>query len=262
VFQSGYIWRLIGFAFSVLVFVYGVTAEIIAVTVLGLLGIILFGILLVRLALTAARTNKSANIESVEYLYELSKTLTSDTLATIDLGRRWPAVTLSHHLTSGRMVVVDVYNPQLMPAKSLLRSRQQHYPATPSDPRLTWYDSNLDLLPLPDSSVSGVFVYQVLSEISEKGDQVTLLKEIARILAPDGRLLIAEFSNTWTNRLRSILGIIHTNSHEYWRSLLEETGFEFQRAQTIQGIIICIRADKPSPYSGKQMSLDLDFKAY
>lgn len=261
-YQFGFLWRLIGFAFSVLVFSFGITREINVVTILGLFGIVLFGILSAMFYLTTARSNKSANIESVEYLYELSKTRSSDALATIDLGRRWPAITLSHHLTSGRIVVIDVYNPQLMPAKSLLRSRQQHYPATPSDPRLTWYDSNLDLLPLPDSSVSAVFVFQVLSEISAKGDQLTLLKEIARILAPDGRLLIAEFANTWTNRLRSSLGIIHSYSHEHWRSLLEEAGFEFQRAQTIQGIITCMRVDKPSPYSGRQMSLNLDFNAY
>ena len=261
-YQFGYLWRLIGFAFSVLVFSFGITREIIMVAVLGLFGIVLFGILAAIYYLTKARTNKSANIQSVEYLYELSKTHSSDALATIDLGRRWPAITLSHHLTSGRMVVIDVYNPQLMPAKSLLRSRQQHYPATPSDPRLTWYDSNLDLLPLPNSSVRAVFVYQVLSEISAKGDQVTLLKEIARILAPDGRLLIAEFANTWTNRLRSSLGIIHSYPHEHWRNLLEEAGFKFQRVQTIQGVFVCMRADKPSPYSGRQMSLDLDFEAY
>lgn len=240
----------------------GITRDIILVTALGFLGIMLFSLLLALLIMTTSRSNKAANKESIEYLYNLSQTRSSDNLATIDLGRRWPAITLSHHLTSGRMVVIDVFNPQLMPAKSLIRSRQQQYPATHSDPRLAWYDSNLDLLPLPDNNVSAVFVFHVLSEIAQKGDQIALLKEISRILEPDGRLLIAESANTWPNRLRSMVGITHTQPHEYWRALLEEAGFEFQRAQTIQGVTVCIRADKPSPYAGTQMSLDLEFEAY
>jgi hypothetical protein len=229
--------------------------------VLGLLGIVLFGFLLALLIYTNSLPSKSSNRDIVETPYKLSQTRSSDNLATIDLGRRWPAITITHHLTSGRMVVIDIYNPQLTPAKSLLRTRQKRDPTTPSDPRLTWYDSNLDLLPLPDRTVRAVFLYHILSEISQKGDQVTLLKEIARILEPDGRLLIAEYAYTGVNRLRSGLGFIHARPHEYWRSLLEETGFKFQRAQTIQGVTVCMRVDKPSPYAGTQMSFDLDFQA-
>lgn len=232
------------------------------VTALGFVGTILFVLLLALLTRNTSQLSRVSGIESVEYLYNLSQTRSSDNLATIDLGRRWPAITLSHHLTSGRMIVVDVYNPQLMPSKSLLRARRQHYPAALSDPRLTWYDSNLDLLPLPDRSVSAVFLYHVLSEISEKGDQKALLEEIFRILEPNGRLLVAEFSNNLVNRLQSGLGVTHTKPIDYWHALLKETGFELQRTQTLHGAILCMRADKPSPYGGKQLSFDLDFEAF
>ena len=254
------VWQFSGLVISLLIFILGIIRDVTLAAALGLFGIILFGFLLALIATTNAGHSKSTSVESVEFLYNLSQTRSSDNLAIIDLGRRWPAITLSHHLTSGRMVVIDVYNPQLMPARSLMRSQQKHYPIIPSDPRLFWYDSNLDLLPLPDKSVSAVFMYFVLSELAEKGDQITLLNEIARILEPGGRLLIAEFANTLVNGLRSSLGIIQVRPYEYWRDLLEDTGYKFQRGQTMQGKTICIRADKQSPYAGSQMSLDLDFE--
>jgi hypothetical protein len=56
--------------------------------------------------------------------------------------------------------------------------------------------------------------------------------------------------------------MIQMRPTDYWRDLLENTGYKFQRAQTIQGVTVCIRADKPPPYAGSQMSLNLDFEAY
>ncbi|MFN2304140.1 MAG: class I SAM-dependent methyltransferase [Anaerolineales bacterium] len=256
------VWQLGGLAISLIIFILGIIRDVTLATTLGFFGIILFAFLLALIVTTSVAPRQSRSIESVEFLYNLSQTRSSDNLATIDLGRRWPAITLSHHLTSGRMVVVNIYNPQLMPARSLMRSQQHHYPVIPSDPRLFWYDSNLDLLPLPDRSVSAVFLYFVLSEIAEKGDQITLLNEITRTLEPGGRLLIAEFANTILNRLRSSLGLLQVRPYEYWGDLLEDTGYKFQRSQTMKGNIIYIRADKLPPYVGSQMSLDLDFETY
>ena len=257
-----YVWWLGGLALSLLIFTLGITRNQTLVTVLGLAGILLFGFLIALLVTINSRATITTNIKSVEHLYNLSQTRSTDKLAAIDIGHRWPAITLSRHLTSGRMIVIDIYNPQLMPAKTLMRTQQQNYSTSPSDPRLSWYDSNLDLLPLPDRSVSAVFIYHVLSEIAEKGDQKTLLKEIARILQPGGRLLITEFSNIGINRLRASLGIIHMQPYEYWRNLLEEAGYKIQQAQSMPGGTINIRADNPLPYAGSQMSLDLDFEAY
>lgn len=256
----GYVWRFGGLILSLAILAIGLFRGSAALVALGITISVIFALLVAISIWTLNHTNKFADLQTVESLYKLSQTRTSDTLACVDLGLRWPAVAISQHLTSGRMHVIDIYNPQLMPTNSLVRAR--HYaPHALTDPRLVWYDSNLELLPLPDGSVTAVFMLRVLSELAQMGDQRALLKEIGRILEPNGRLLIAEMANSWPNRLRPGSAMTNLHSHHYWSSLLQETGFEVRRTQTIQGITVCVRADKPSPYSGTQMALDLEFEA-
>lgn len=256
----GYTWRFVGLGLSLFLTALGRNVDSIGLTLLGVVLVILFLVLIALSLYALNRSSKLSERRVVEYLYNLSQTRASDTLTSIDLGLKWPAIAISQHLTSGQMHVIDIYNPQLMPAKSLIRARRQGPPAL-LDPRLDWYDSNLDLLPLPDGSVDAVFLYHVLSQIAQRGDQKALLKEVVRILKPGGRLLFAELASTWPNRL--LPGSAFTNLHnqDYWSKSLGEAGFEVRREETLQGIETCVRADKPSPYTGKQMSLGLAFEA-
>lgn len=256
----GYVWRFAGLILSLVIIAVGLFRGSTTIVILGSAIFVVFTILSATSLWALNHTNKLAELQTVEFLFKLSQTRASDTLACVDLGLRWPAVAISQNLTSGRMHVIDIYNPQLMPAKSLVRARHYAAPAL-TDPRLVWYDSNLDLLPLPDDSISAVFLYHVLSELAQKGDQRALLKEVGRILEPNGRLLVAEMENSWPNRLRPGSTATNLHPHHYWNSLLSEAGFEVQRTQTLQGLTVCVRANKPSPYAGKQMALDLDFEA-
>jgi hypothetical protein len=114
--------------------------------------------LLLGVAIWALRFDgKNSELRTTEFLYGLSQTRPSDKLASIDLGLRQKAIVLSQQLTSGRLFAIDIYNPQLMPDGALLRARRLA-PHAIADPRLVWYDGNLTLLPLPDHSVSAVFM--------------------------------------------------------------------------------------------------------
>ncbi len=256
---SGLVSRFVGLILSLTLLALGLMRESNGLTMVGFSLSAVFVILIAVSLWALNRSSKIAGEQTVEHLYRLSQTRTSDTLACIDLGLRWPAIGISHHLTSGHMHVIDIYNPQLMPAKSLAEARQNAR-STFKDPRLDWYDSNLELLPLPDSSVTAVFLYQVLSEVAQLGDQQALLKEIDRVLEPNGRLLVAELADSWSNRLRPGSDVLNLHPREYWSRLISEAGFEIRRSQTLNAVAVCIRADKPSLYSGKQMSLDLDFE--
>jgi hypothetical protein len=44
---------------------------------------------------------------------------------------------------------------------------------------------------------------------------------------------------------------------EYWRSLMSQTGFSPGQEMSIQGLVCCFRADKPSPAEGLQLPLNL-----
>lgn len=191
-------------------------------------------------------------------LFDMGAIQDTETFVVIDLGSRWQAIELSRRLTTGRVIVVDVYNPQWTTSRALARWRNRR-PPPPPDPRLIWRDGAVDLIPLPDESVPAVVLSQTLSEFWQHGDRLALLRELHRILAPNGRLLIAERTRTQTNWLvmgPAALSLFHVND---LRNLLAQAGFRVQKEQELQGLIHCMRAVKPTPTEARQLALELDF---
>jgi ubiquinone/menaquinone biosynthesis C-methylase UbiE len=179
-----------------------------------------------------------------------------DEVLVVGLGTRVDPLRLRRRLTTGRLIVVDVYNPQWTTSQVLVRLRKQA-PHPPSDPRLVWQDGRFDLFPLPDNSVPFVLLNQTLSEFWQEGDRLRLLQEIHRVLTANGRLLFAERMRTQTNWL--VLGptAVRLAGHDYWQTLLQEAGFVIRREQNLQGLITCIRAEKPSATEARQLALDI-----
>ncbi len=209
----------------------------------------------------AQRLYGANGLQPNQILLKFSQTRSDDTVACIDLGLKQQALTVAAQLVKGKLYVVDVYNPQWNTGQALQRARG-YAPLTISDPRIIWYDSPLNLLPLPNNSVTAVFLPQILSEFNQHGDRETLLREIRRILKPNGRLLFSERMATRTNWLTLAPGITRMQSADYWQTLLETVGFEIRRKEDLQGLISCWRADKPSPYAGKQLAFNLPLLPY
>jgi SAM-dependent methyltransferase len=253
----GYIWRAGGLIVALSIVAAGIYTGQTRVSVMGSVLSTIFGLLLILSLWADSRTVSPDPAGIVDTLHRLSQTQSSDNVIVIDLGRRWPALRISRHLTSGRAHVVDIYNPQLTPSAALGRERRGAA-KTHTDPRLTWYDSGMHMLPLPDHSVSAAFLYRVLSEMVQEGDQRALLREVSRVLVPGGRILIAEPADSWSNRLRPGARVLRPAA--YWQRLLTEAGFDIQRTQLAGDVAICIRADKPSPFVGQQMQLELDYR--
>lgn len=193
-------------------------------------------------------------------LFDLGGLRATDTLAFIDVGYRRRALSLSRRLTTGKIVIVDVYNPQLAPGASLARQRKRllHPPA---DPRLSWRDGSISLLPLPDKSISVVMLCEVTSAFWQRGDQLSLLREAHRVLVPNGRLLLAERTRTRTGWLTLGPAALGLKTGAYWEQLLQEAGFVIRRIEDEQGLIACFRADKPTPSEARQLALELAFEA-
>lgn len=189
-------------------------------------------------------------------LFDMGRLQPTDRLVFIDLGLRHRPVEIANRLTTGQVVVVDVYNPHWAAGQSLIRWRSR-LPQTPNDPRLLWRNGSINLLPLPNASVTTVMMCQVLSEFWQRGDQLELLREVQRILSPDGRLLLAEpvrSQNTWLT-----LGptAIKRKLPQYWRDLLLEAGFNIRADEGKGGLIHYFRADRLAAGQGRQLPLDL-----
>lgn len=193
-------------------------------------------------------------------LFDMGGLRATDTFAFLDVGHRRRALSLSRRLTTGKIIIIDLYNPQLTTSRALVRRRRTLL-HPPHDPRLVWREGNVNLLPLPDGSMSTVMLCQVASEFMQRGDRLSLLREVHRILRSNGRLLLAERARTQASWLTMGPAALTLETAVQWQTLLQEAGFIIRREENLRGLIHCIRADKPSATESRQLALELAFDA-
>jgi ubiquinone/menaquinone biosynthesis C-methylase UbiE len=111
-------------------------------------------------------------------------------------------------------------------------------------------------LPLSDSSVPAVILAEIASEFWQQGDRERLISEIYRVLAPGGRLILAERVRTTTNLLTMGLDGFGLETAVYWRDLITQTGYRIKREESLEELMYFIRADKPLAYEGQQLIFD------
>jgi SAM-dependent methyltransferase len=191
-------------------------------------------------------------------LVTMSQLQPEEKVGCIDLGIRETPRFIAQFLTIGEIVVIDVFNPQSNPGSALRRARN-HSQRPSFDPRINWVDGSVDLLPLSNHTVSAMYLNEVLSEYWLPGERERLLAEVWRVLIPEGRLLIAERVRTQTNLFYTGLQTSSWSTISDWRSLLATTDFIIQREEVRHGLMYFVRAKKPSPTSGKQMKLGLEY---
>lgn len=206
----------------------------------------------------ADKLNNISGETVAEVLFRLSQTRPENNVVCIDLGQKETAVTVAQRLTSGKVTVIDVYNPQSNIDASLRRARARR-PRVPSDPRLVWVDGSVNLLPLPDQSAGIVFMNQILSEFWMPEEREQLMGEVRRILVAEGQLLLAERVRASSHSFLAGLVTASLPPEHEWRSLLERHGFTIQREKNGPGLLFIARAVKPSPASGKQLTLKLEY---
>lgn len=189
-------------------------------------------------------------------LYDMGELAPTMTVVDVNLGQREFPVTLSRRMTTGKIIVLDVYNPLLAPNRALA---QAHDAAErpDSDPRLSWRDGSINLLPLPDNSVPAVTLVQVVSELWQEGDRLRLLQEINRVLQPGGTLLLAERVQTPINLLVSGLAGFRLAPAAYWLELVERNDFKIRQSKSIRDLMMCLRVDKRQEGEARPLPVDL-----
>jgi SAM-dependent methyltransferase len=185
------------------------------------------------------------NEEVINQLFRMGRIKPIQDLAVIDLGLRRHAVTVARRLSTGHVTAIDLYNPQLTPSKNLARARNQSARPT-ADPRLSWQDGNLALLPFPDGSLPAVLLIEVVSEFWQAGDRARLLGETRRIVSPGGRVLLVERIRTPTAILTAGPAALRLPAPDEWSVLVRDAGLQIQEQKVMHDLVLCLCAVRPA----------------
>lgn len=195
--------------------------------------------------------------QPADVLFRLGDLRADDRLVIIELGDNLAARHTVRHLTTGKLTVVDIYDPQIMPHPMLGRLRLQAETHAPyrHDPRLSWQRGRVDLLPLPDASIFAVIMSHTAGYIATRQDLDLLMREIYRILRPGGRLLMVEPVRTKTQWLAHGFGALAVQPPSYWHDLLQTHRFTLVQEQKHHDLLMFVRADKVTAGVGRQLPL-------
>ena len=226
-----------------------------AVVVLALAALVVLGYFFGASLWAAHEQYDRREQEPAHVFFRLGQLQPADDFVHVGLGRRHTAVRLSRRLMNGHVTVVDVYNPQLAPSRSLARARVM-LQQVEADPRLTWLDGSIELLPLPDHSVRAVTMNRVLSELWQHGDRELLLEEAHRVLRPGGRLLLAEPARTQMSWLIWGPAAFRLQPLPYWHMLFQNARFDLQKEETEHGLVHYFVLRRPEPGEMQQLTFD------
>lgn len=133
-----------------------------------------------------------------------------------------------HQAFPAPLTVIDLYNPQLMRMRQIGRIRHQSHKhtLTTRNAHIDWRVGRIDLLPLPDNHVQLLVVDQLLTALSDVNNRTILLNEIARVLAPNGQLIVIEKTETAENEWTlGMMGLTYWKTVPAWKHLLSEHGY-------------------------------------
>ena len=125
--------------------------------------------------------------------------------------------------------VFDIFDPREMTESSIHRARRlAPVPAEPADYRH---------LPAPASSVEAVLLLLAAHELRTHNARCDLLREVHRVLAPGGRVVLAEHLRDLPNLCAFGPGFLHFHSRRTWRRCFADAGLAVDREFAITPLV-------------------------
>jgi SAM-dependent methyltransferase len=125
---------------------------------------------------------------------------------------------LRARLRNSRGRVLDIFNASMMTEPSIARARE----ASPGD---NCDSVDFRHLPVPTATMDTVFLLLSAHELRSHEARCALFREIHRVLAPHGCVLIAEHLRDGANLLAFGPGAFHFHSRRTWTRCFEQTRF-------------------------------------
>lgn len=146
------------------------------------------------------------------------------TLLTLSAGFDEISAYLAHKHPTASLLAVDFYDDARHTEASIQRARRAcpPYPGTcPVDTRAA--------LPLADGSIGLAVAFLAAHEIRDAAERVTFFREIARVLAPAGTMVVTEHLRDPANFMAYTIGFLHFHSHRAWLATFAEAGLQVER---------------------------------
>lgn len=127
----------------------------------------------------------------------------------------------------GHYFLLDIYDPEKMTEGALHRARAME-PPLETNRRIYQRPGQVNSLPLPHNWADIIYCDFSLHEVRDPADRDALFAEFARVLKPDGRLLIAEHSLDLPNFIAFGPGSFSFFPADTWRQHITQAGLTIQ----------------------------------
>jgi len=151
---------------------------------------------------------------------------------------------LAHH-KQGHYFVIDIYDPQKMTDPALRRARELE-PPLEANRRIYRRKGKPNGLPIPHTWADVIYCSFSLHELQDSADRQAIFAEFARILKPNGKLLIAEHGRDLPNFLGFGLGVLSFLSPGTWAKHITDAGLTVKHHERWRGLVHLWVAERPS----------------
>ena len=132
---------------------------------------------------------------------------------------------LAKHLTTGRLVGIDIYSTNAIAGNSLQAVSQNAKCEGVAEKCEFKFGNALDI-PFPDNSFDVVSAGSVLHMFQRDHQRTKVAEEVFRVLKPGGRFITVEWDRNLRNSIVfGVFILVFFYSRKYWTSLFEKTNF-------------------------------------
>ncbi len=175
---------------------------------------------------------KKNNWIDMDFIVKYAQLMGEEHILDIGCGTGRFSIPLAKHLTTGRLVGIDIFSTSAITGNSLQRVTHNTLIEGVMDKCEFRFGNALDI-PFPDNTFDVVSAGSVLHVFQRGHLRAKVVQEIFRVLKPGGKFITIEWDRNTRNALVfGVFILIFFYPRKYWFSLFKNTNFSNIRATT------------------------------